>query len=206
MTPSRSPTSTSVGSAFSPGKYAALLPPRHRCCLIRDAERGRGLDFQPACLHVVVEHGGPADSGRPHDRGCRHQHEAADATGKLHRDLLRQRAAPAEPGNIDDLVAQSVGDFHHDRGNGRRAIGQQCVGRTADPRHVERPHLTPVDLREQRRCGGDVGANAVEEQQRRPARTRPPACDAQRQAVDMFVADGRSAADPAHGSRLRISG
>ena len=206
MTPSRSPISTSVGSVFQPWQIRRAAPPRHRRGLIGDAERGRGLDFQPARLHVVVEQCGPADPGRAHDRRRRHQHEAADATGKLDCDLLRQRAAPAEPGDVDVLVAQPVGDFHHHRGDGRCAIGQQRVGRAADPRHVERPHLALVHLREQRRRGGDVGADAVQEQQRRTARTRPPARDAQRQAIDMLGADGRSAADPAHGSRLRISG
>ena len=206
MTPSRSPISTSVGSVFQPGQIRRAAPPRHCSGLIGDAKRRGGLDFQAACLHVVVEHRGPADPGRTHDRRRRHQDKAADATGKLHRDLLRQRAAPAEPGDVDDLVAQPVGDFHHHRSDRRRAIGQQRVGRAADPRHVERPHFAPMHLREQRRRGGDVGADAVQEQQRRPARTRPPARDAQRQAIDMLGADGRSAADPAHGSRLRISG
>ncbi len=146
---------------------ADARPARHRRALVRDAERGRGLDLEPAREHVVVEQGRPADPRRAHDRRRRHQNQAADAARKLDRDLLRQRAAPAEAGDVDDCVAEAVGDFHHhrrDRRRGRREAARRAsrrprACRASIPRARATARAAALRRRYRRRCrSGTAGA------------------------------------------------
>ena len=100
------------------------------------------------------------------------------------RELLRDSTTPGDAGDVDLCVAELCDEAGGKPRQRRRAIRQQRPGRTADTRHVK------DDCRRARECFKErlrqlpVGADPVEQQQRRPAAAAVPDGDLEQLTVD----------------------
>jgi hypothetical protein len=111
------------------------------------------------------------------------------ARALLERELLRQRAAPGHAQHVDFLVSELVEQPRGQPRQGGGTVGQGGRRRAAHARHVEYDRRGPVERVEERLDQLDVGADAVEDEQRRARRVAAPDADPQRLPADFVQAD-----------------
>ena len=99
------------------------------------------------------------------------QHQFLAALGIVVGKLLRQGAAPRHADHIDLAVVEIIEHPRRQSGQAGEAIRPVRRRRTADPGHVEGNHFqVRVERRDKRKHQLQVGADAVENQQRRQMR------------------------------------
>ena len=115
----------------------------------------------------------------------RHQHQAAHPVRAAQRELLRQPASPGDAQDVGLLVAELVEQAGQQRRQRGQVIGDDRSRRAADARHVEPDDGTPrIECVDERLEQFQARADAVAQQQRRPARGPLPHRDADGPAAD----------------------
>jgi len=125
--------------------------------------------------HHVREHSRP---GRHHQRPGRgrHQHKPAAARPLERGEVLRDRAAPGDAEHVDPAVAELGQHARDQRAQTGEPVRAGARGRAAHARRVEPDHLhRRVELAHERFEQLQAGADAVDQQQRRPLGRRTPA-------------------------------
>src|SRR5262249_55042091 len=105
------------------------------------------------------------------------------------RELLRQRAAPRDPEEIDDAIAEDVERFHEEARQAAEAPRQDRRRRAPGAGDVDGDGLDAREAGAERREELEAGADAVHEEERAPV---APALDryAQANALDLDEVGG----------------
>ena len=156
--------------------------------------KGSSVNIRRYPVHVVLVGVAARRRHFPQHRGaCRHHREAGRRRSEhqppaqlwiLMRELLRDSAAPGHAGDVNLCVAELRNKTGGKTRQRRRAIRQERPGRTADAGHVE------DDCRRARECFKErlrqlpVGADPIEQQQRRLAAATMPDRDLKQLTVD----------------------
>jgi len=128
------------------------------------AQQERGVEVAPRAQHLQQHLRSP---GHHHEaRAGGRQRQRAAAPRIADRELLSSRPAPRDAEHVGALDLQVV---EQPRGQSRQvvqAVRQMRRRRFADARRVERHHAGALEVRHERCHRLDVGADAVEQQQR----------------------------------------
>ena len=131
-----------------------------------------------------------------HARRGRGQHEPAGALGMLEREMLRHRAAPGHAHDVAQLDTELVEDLRGGPAHGEGVVGHDRVRAFAGTGHVEHDEAALGQHFGKRGDRLDIGADAVEKQDRRMVRflAQPPVRNAQRPAASFDHLDRRGQA------------
>src|SRR5262249_17286873 len=119
--------------------------------------------------------------------GC--EHEPPAPSPLLERELLRQCAAPRQTENVHLRVTQLVEQLRAQPCQRRRTVWQPGRRRAADTGHVEDDRFGSIERVEKRLDQLDIGADSVEEKERRARLVPAPNADAKRLPFDLVQAD-----------------
>jgi hypothetical protein len=151
--------------------------------LAGNAGRVSGVPVPPRREHAHQDPRIPGDHDRA--RRGRHQHQAAHPVRPAQRELLREPAAPGDAEDVGLLIVELVEQAGQQRRQHGQVIRNDRGRRAADARHVEPddgpPRIEGVDERLEQL---QAHADAVAQQQRRPARDAWPHRDTDGPAAD----------------------
>ena len=163
----------------------------HRPCISAAVKRLEVFEHEIG-INITTRIGHFAERGNlardhQHSRRRRYQNEAIDPRPTLQSILLRHRAAPANPNNVNLIVAIFIKQQISNPRDHPRTIGDRWFRRSADTGHVEGNKVALRHLLCERRDQFKVRANAIEKQDRQMIilATLPPR-DANGAAINLF--------------------
>ena len=163
----------------------------HRPCISATVKRLEifkheiGIDITARIGHFAER--GNLARHHQHSRRRRHQNEAIDPRAALQRILLRHRAAPANPNNINLIIAVLIEQQIRNPRDHPRTVGDRWLRRSANAGHIKSDKVALRHLFGERRDQLKVRANAIEKQDRQMIilATLPPR-DANGATINLF--------------------
>ncbi len=152
----------------------------------------RVIDVAARRGHLEQHAGIAGDHERTRRR--RREHETAAARRMVERELLRDRATPRHAEHVGNVVAEMVEQIDGETGDAGGPVGRARRGRAAHARHIEDHDLRTVERVDERQRELDVGAEAVQQQQRRARRVAGTNPVAYAVAADARVRDAHGGA------------
>ena len=183
VTPGRAQAGGGVQQVPGQGRVFARAAPVQ---LAGDAGRVSRVPVAPRREHAQQDPRTPGDHQRA--RPGRHQHQAAHPVRAAQRELLRQSATPGDAQDVGLLIAELVEQADQQRRQRGQVIRDDRSRRAADARHVEPDDgAMRIERVDERLEQLQARADAVAQQQRRPARGPFPHRDPDGTAADRQV-------------------